>query len=245
MSNPQIYPAMKTILFLSLLLASLSGLTQSTEGVITYETRVNMHRMLPPGQEERKAMIPEYRTIKTQLVFNNDESLYTPIIDDEEEEDGDRGRRPFRPMQSEVYLKQSTGIMLTKQDFRFASKQYLVVDTVKVAPWKFGTDVKTVAGYECKQAYYTDTDGKTITAWYTDKLRAFIGPDQFNTLPGAILALDINNGERVMVAKSVELRSLKKGELQELTGGEKISRAQFKKYMDEMRKRRQANGFRN
>lgn len=107
---------MKTILFLSLLLASLSGLTQSTEGVITYETRVNMHRMLPPGQEERKAMIPEYRTIKTQLVFNNDESLYTPIIDDEEEEDGDRGRRPFRPMQSEVYLKQSTGIMLTKQE---------------------------------------------------------------------------------------------------------------------------------
>jgi GLPGLI family protein len=235
---------MKTILSLSLVLASLSGFAQSTEGVITYETRINMHRMLPPGQEDRKAMVPEFRTVKNQLFFNNDESIYKPLQEEEENEDGDRDRRP-RQMQSEVYLKQSTGIMLTKQDFRFASKQYLVVDTVKVAPWKFGTDVKTVAGYECKQAYYTDADGKTVTAWYTDKLRAFIGPDQFNTLPGAILALDVNNGERVMVAKTVELRALKKGELQELTGGERISRAQFKKYMEEMRKRRQANGFRN
>lgn len=227
------------------LLTLLPGWAQSSEGVITFETRINMHRMLPPGQEERKAMIPEFRTVKSQLFFNSDESIYKPLIEEEEEEEGGGGRRPFRQMQTEVYLKQSTGIMLTKQDFRFASKQFLVVDTVKVAPWKFGADVKTVAGYECRQAYYTDADGKQVTAWYTDKLRAFIGPDQFNTLPGAILALDINNAERVIVAKSIELRALKKGELQELTGGEKISRADFKKYMDEMRKRRQANGFRN
>jgi GLPGLI family protein len=148
-------------------------------------------------------------------------------------------------MQAEIYLKQSTGMMLTKQDFRFASKQFLVVDTVKVAPWKFGTETKKIADYECKQAYYTDDNGKIITAWYTDKLRAFIGPDTYNTLPGSILALDVNNGERVSVATKVELRPLKKGEIQELTGGERISRAEFRKYMEEMRKRRQANGFRN
>ncbi len=233
------------VLALAFILLSASGFSQ-VEGVITYETRINMHRMLPPGQEDRKAMIPEFRTVKNQLFFNGDESLYKPLIEEEEDEgQGGRGGRRFRPMQQEIYLKQSTGIMLTKQDFRFASKQYLVVDTIKVAPWKFGTDTKKIAGYDCKQAYYTDENGKLITAWFTDKLRPFAGPDTYNTLPGAILALDVNSGERVSLATKVELRPLKKGELQELTGGERISRAEFRKNMEEMRKRRQANGFRN
>jgi GLPGLI family protein len=235
----------KLTLLLAFGILSTIGFSQTAEGVITYETRINMHRMLPPGQEERKAMIPEFRTVKNQLFFNSDESIYKPLIEEEEEETGG-GRRQFRGMQSEIYLNHTTGIMLTKQDFRFASKQFLVVDTVKVAPWKFGTETKSVAGFDCKQAYYTDEETKqTVTAWFTDKLRPFVGPDQYNTLPGAILALDINNGERVIVAKKVEMRPLKKGELQELTGGERISRTEFRKYMEEMRKRRQANGFRN
>ncbi len=241
---------MKTITLPIILLTSLTFIklqAQSQEGVITYETRIDMKSMLPPGVTPNPNM-PASRTVKNQLFFNADESLYKPLVEDEEEEDqGGRGpgRRRFRPMQQEIYLKQSTGIMLTKQDFRFASKQYLVVDTVKVAPWKFGTETKKVAGYDCKQAYYTDENGKVITAWFTDKLRAFAGPDTYNTLPGTILALDVNNGERVSVATKVELRALKKGEVQELTGGERISRTEFRAKMEEMRKRRQANGFRN
>lgn len=237
-----------TLLIFSLtLLNAFTSQAQNQEGVITYETRIDMKRMMPPGVTPNPNM-PATRTVKNQLFFNADESLFKPLIDEEEEEDqggrGPGGRR-FRGMQAEIYLKQSTGIMLTKQDFRFASKQYLVVDTVKVAPWKFGTETKKIAGYDCKQAYYTDENGKVITAWFTDQLRAFVGPDTYNTLPGSILALDVNNGERVSVATKVELRTLKEGEIQELTGGEKISRAEFRKYMEEMRKRRQANGFRN
>ena len=49
---------------------------QGTEGVITYEMKINLHRRIPPGQEARKAMIPEFRTTKQQLFFNQSESLY-------------------------------------------------------------------------------------------------------------------------------------------------------------------------
>src|SRR5258706_5530885 len=127
-------PAMNTskLIFSSLaILISICSFSQAAEGVITYESRINMHRILPPGQEDRKAMIPEFRTVKNQLFFNSDESIYKPLIEEEAEESGG-GRRPFRQMQAQIYLKQSTGIMLTKQDFRFASKQFLVVDTVNV-----------------------------------------------------------------------------------------------------------------
>jgi GLPGLI family protein len=205
------------------------------EGVITYEIRINIHRALPPGQEGRKAMEPEFRTFKEQLFFNTEASLCKPLIEDEEDDAGN-GRRRFR-MRNDTYANQASG-KLTLVQVDLIGKTYLVEDSVKVAPWKLGTDVKTVQGYECHQAYYTTSDERkqTITAWYTDKLRPFLGPDRYNTLPGAVLAVDINNGERVLVATAIELRPLKKNELQEPTGGQKITAAEYRKIVQEERK---------
>ncbi|HZX72792.1 MAG TPA: GLPGLI family protein, partial [Cyclobacteriaceae bacterium] len=50
----------------------------------------------------------------------------------------------------------------------------------------------------------------------TSKIRAFIGPERYNTLPGGILALDVNNGEHYWVARKIEIR--------DLTAEEKIER---------------------
>jgi GLPGLI family protein len=92
-------------------------------------------------------------------------------------------------------------------------KTYIIKDSVKIAPWKFGPETKTVAGYTCKVAFYTDNSNPEkpleYTAWYTDKIRPFVGPENFNTLPGGVLALDINAGEHYWVATKIELRDLK------------------------------------
>jgi GLPGLI family protein len=91
----------------------------------------------------------------------------------------------------------------------------------------------------CKQAYYTDDERKqTITAWYTDVLRSFLGPDRYNSLPGAVLAIDINNGERVIAATQIEVRPLKKNELKEPTIGQKITEKEFRKLMQEQMRNR-------
>jgi GLPGLI family protein len=216
---------------------------QQQEGVITYEIRINNHRQLPPGQEGRKAMIPEFRTIKEQLFFNAAASLCKPLIEDDDNDDANNGRRPRFRMRNETYCDQGSGkITLVQQDL--IGKTYLIADSVKVAPWKFGTDVKTVQGYDCHQAYYTAEDERkqTITAWYSDKLRPSLGPDRFNTLPGAVLAVDINNGERVFVATKIELRPLKKDELNEPTDGQKTTQAEYRKIMQEEMKNRPGRG---
>ncbi|NOT75560.1 MAG: GLPGLI family protein [Cyclobacteriaceae bacterium] len=221
---------------------------QVAEGVITYEVKINMHRRIPAERAQMKQMIPEFRTTKQQLFFKADESIYKPLIEDEDEAtsatvSGGGMRMTMRNPNTEIYLSQATNIMLTKQEFM--GKEYLVTDTVKVSPWKFGTGTKTIAGYECKQAYYTDEtqpSGKQeITAWYTDKIRPFLGPERFNTLPGAILALDINNEERVFIAKSVEVKELKKNDLKAPTSGTKISRVEFRAIMEEQMKKMGGN----
>lgn len=247
-----ISPNMKKIILLVGVLVSLTAANivfgQAT-GVINYEVKINLHRNIPPDREAQKAMIPEFRTMKQQLFFNESESLYKPVIEDEEESftaSGGGMRMTFRMPGSELYLDQNTGKTLSKQDVM--GKNYLIEDSVRMAPWKFDTQTKTIANYECNMAYYTQTDTikiadrdpiirtSEITAWYTNKIRPFLGPERFNTLPGAVLAVDINNGERVILAKTIELRELKKNELKAPTTGTKITQAEFRKIMEEQMK---------
>lgn len=220
----------------------------ATEGVINYEVKINMHRRLPKEREEMKAMIPEFRTEKQQLFFNANESLYKRVEEDSEDEMSPSGGRGMvirmQAPKSEVYLDNATQTRTLKQEFM--GKEYLIQDTLKVSPWKFGTEIKEIQGYECKQAFYTDEtrpDQKMeITAWYTDKIRSFLGPERFQSLPGTILAVDINNGERVLVAKSIEFRPLKKNEMKQTSGGTKTTQAAYRAMVDEQMKKMGGSG---
>jgi GLPGLI family protein len=261
---------MRKIVLIAGLLASILAaqvvFAQTTEGVITYEAKVNLHRRLPPERAEMKSMIPEYRTTKEQLFFNASESLYKTVIEDEEEQEfgttggGGGTRMVIRQPKTELYVQPGSEKIISKQEFM--GKDYLIEDTLKMSPWKFGTETKEIMGYVCRQAYFTRTEEQQtmrisgsepptpekkivtqeITAWYTDKIRPFLGPEKFNSLPGAVLAIDVNNGERVIVAAKIELRPLKKNELKVPEKGEKTTQAGFKKMQDEHMEKMRANG---
>jgi GLPGLI family protein len=238
---------MKRIILLLGVLVSLTAahvvLGQTTEGVIIYENKINTHRNLPPERQEMKHMIPEFRTSKEQLVFNANESLFKPVEEDVEEADIEAGgaRMVFRTPQNEFYVNQGTSRRALLQEFM--GKKYLIEDSLKLMPWKLGNETKEVAGYTCKNATYFNEERKqTITAWYTDKLRPFLGPESFNTLPGATLLVDINDGERVITAQKIEARPLKKNELKMSGGGTKTTEAEFRKMREEQMQRMRANG---
>ncbi|QOI97094.1 MAG: GLPGLI family protein [Flammeovirgaceae bacterium] len=240
---------MKRVILLIGVLASVAAahvvFGQHVEGVIRYEVKTNMHRNLPPERQEMKAMIPEFRTTTDQLFFNATESLYKPVEEDEDEVSGSSGgiQIRMRVPQNEYYMNSETFKKIVLQEFM--GKKYLIEDSIKMAPWKFGTEVKTILGYECRQAYFTEEiQGRTleITAWYTDKIRPFLGPERFNTLPGTVLALDVNNGERLTVARNIELRPLKKNELKIPAGGIKTTQEEYRKMVAEQMERMRSSG---
>jgi len=248
MLNPKV---MKRLLVIAGVLVSLAAahvvLAQNTEGVITYEVKVNLHRRIPPGQEARKAMIPEFRTTKQQLFFNAEESMYKPLIEDEEEPMSSGGMviRMQQP-NDELYINSGKTSIVSKREFM--GKDYLIDDTLKISPWKLGTETKEIQGYACKMAYFTDEtqpDRKLeVTAWYTDQLRPMLGPEQFGSLPGTVLAIDVNNGERVIVARKLEFKSLKKGDMKVPSSGQKVTNAEFRKIVDETMKQMGGSGGR-
>lgn len=237
---------MKRILLLVGLVVMIlaTRLVFAQEGVITYDVKINMHRRLPPDRQDLKQMIPEFRTSKEQLFFNSAESLYKPLIEDDPEEFNSGGGVQIRMQKPyfEYYLNKDTQAWISKREFM--GKNFLINDILKVAPWKFSDEVKTIQGYACKQAYYQKDDtGQVITAWYTQEIRLFLGPAEYGTLPGTILAIDINNEETVYVATKVEMRELKNNELKIPKGGEATTEEEFKKMRDERIKQMGGHGI--
>ena len=220
-----------------------TAFSQGAEGVINYEVKVNLHRTLPPDRAEMKDMIPEFRTSKQQLFFNTSESLYKPVIEDEDPMENNGGGVRIRMQQPnvEVYYNASEQRRVIQEEFM--GKDYLIEDSIAVTPWKFVSEVKRVMDYDCQKAtYFDERRQQQVTAWYTNKLRPFLGPEMFNGLPGAVLMLDINDGERVVTARSIENRSLKKHELRVPDKGVKTTRSEFQKMRDEHVQRMRANG---
>ncbi len=235
---------LKPIHFLFAIIAflSLSVQAQIQEGAIRYEMRMDLHRNIPPEREDMKRMIPQYRTEQFELLFNNTGSLYKPLeTDDDLVMSRGGARMTIRMPRTETYINKENRERAVMMDFM--GRTYLITDTLKIDPWKIGNEQMEIAGYMCMMAYYTDTIlNQEITAWFTPHIQPFAGPDRFVTLPGTVLALDINNGERVWVARKIEAREIKRGEIRKPTRGEKISREEFNKMIEEQMRQMNPGG---
>jgi GLPGLI family protein len=230
----------KILLIIGLLVSMFAAYTLSaqSEGKISYELKVNMHRTLPPGREDMKEMMPEFNIHHDLLVYKDNESYYAPVeeeLDEEEMQDGGVHIRLRRPM-SEYYFNTHQSTKIVQRDF--FGKQYLIKDTIRIHPWKLSDETKTIQGYVCKSASFVDPKRKQkIVAWYTEQIRPFLGPELFNTLPGTVLQVDINDGERILTAEKIEFGILAKDELRIPTKGTKVTEEEFAKIMEETQKK--------
>lgn len=229
-------------LFLIIWHGSLLG--QISQGVIEYEVTMDVHRSIPPEREELKAMIPQFRTDNFQLFFNEQESLYKTKDDPEADlRQGGRGggMRMMRAPRTETHIDKESREVTVLQDFM--GTNYLITEPLDIAPWRIGDQMMDIAGYMCIMAWYTDTlQNQEITAWFTPHIQPFLGPDRYVTLPGTVLAVDINNGERVWVARKIDIRDVRAAELRKPNRGEKITREEFRKLVEEQMERMNMRG---
>ena len=91
-----------TLLFIIACFWVKTAFAQNNEGVIRFEEKVNMHRSLPPEAADMKAMIPEFRTQKSELLFNATESLYRNVEDEDEDEEVSGGGVNIRMQRPEA-----------------------------------------------------------------------------------------------------------------------------------------------
>lgn len=238
---------------LSILLCCLStffSFSQNSEGEIIYEEKINIHKNLPPEAEGMKDRIPEFRTTEKILYFNSKEAYYTRVPKekskkkDEEFRDRRNGRRGrgMRMMggrggRGKLYTDISNGNTLSSTELM--GKKFLVSGQNKTYQWKMTGESKQVGSYLCQKAMHQDSTS-TVVAWFSPMIPVSIGPDQYSGLPGIILHLDINDGDRTITAQGVTLKELEENLIIKPTEGEAISQEEFKvlreEKMEEMRK---------
>lgn len=250
----QISDSMKKLLFCIVFTHFLSVPTlffaQNTEGVISYVEVINLHRrMKERGVESRVlAMVPETQTNKMELYFKNDESLYKAEIDDSDDMPpaggGGMSARMMRP-NTELHTNAATELMT--EFIEMMGKKYLIIDTARVLPWKLTTEKKKIAGYNCIKATLDDSvrtgrgDSmrlRSMIAWFAEEIPLPIGPSQYASLPGAILEIDINDGDVKYTASKIEFKKVSDSDIKCPNKGEKITRPEFAKKMMEMRRER-------
>ena len=148
----------KLVLGLLIVLTSLntSATAQMKEGKISYERKINMHRNLPDPQ--MKSMIPEFRTDKFELIFNESVSLFRSVVDDEAPDPfanagggGGGGMRfNFRMPTTSTYTDMAK--QMQYEERAFFEKEFLIIDSLKQYKWKLSEETKTIAKQLCKKA---------------------------------------------------------------------------------------------
>jgi GLPGLI family protein len=237
----------KLVLILGLIISFMAMqvvLAQPAEGTITYVVKVNMHKTLPPDRAEMKEMIPEFNTYRNLLVFREGESFFKTLEEEDDEEFGDQDgpvRLHVRRPQNEYYFNYVSGRRITLREF--FGKNYLIEDSIKILPWKLSTETKLIQGYSCKKATWFDqVRNQNVTAWYAESLKPFFGPEEYNSLPGTILEVDINDGERIITVEKITPGKLDKNDLVIPTKGQRTTEDEFRKMMEEQRKRMGGQG---
>lgn len=242
---------MKKYLLSAVLLTAINlAQAQMKEGTIVYERKIDVHRRMEDDQ--MKAMIPQFRTDKHELLFKDNETLYRNV----EEEDapdpfagggpgGPGGPPPmiirFGGPGDGGVIYRNYGSAKHAEQTELEEKAYIIDDTIKQLPWKLSDETKTVLGHACKKATMKTERGSDVVAWYAEDIASPAGPGTFGGLPGAVLAIDINNGE--MVYTAVEIKpELAPKDLKEPSKGTHITRADFRKKMDDLFGPPDANG---
>jgi GLPGLI family protein len=242
---------MRKYLLAMFVCASLAFISEKIEqGVITYSTKVNMHKRIPAEQEDMKKMIPEFSTNQSQLFFNETESLFKPVPPDEnpfEQGPGIDGPRVMRMvLQNETYLDREEDLITQLKEFM--GKKYIIKKESRRLPWKLGDESKEIQGYLCRNAFFTDENEREIMAWYTEEIRIPIGPETYHGLPGLILEVAINTDDMIISADKFDFRALKKNELKLPKGGQEMSdedyRAMVQEQMEKMGAQGGQGGFR-
>ncbi len=256
--------------FALLVALATTATAQMKEGKISYERKVNMHRNLPDPQ--LKSMIPEFRTDKFELIFNESASLFRSVVDDEAPDPfanagggGGGMRMNFRMPTTTTYTDLAKQTQYEER--AFFEKEFLIVDSLKQYKWKLSEETKTIAKQLCKKATTMVTapqmrvrisrggENNTDTA-----ANAPIKPRETElvvwyaeNIPVSVgpdnysglpgVIMEMNLDNGATVTTAVEVSAkYPKKELIQPTKGEKVTRTQFQEQMQKLMQDMQRGG---
>ena len=225
-----------------LFITCLLGLTfvwpaAAQEGLVTYEEVIKLEIELPPEMAHMADEIPNSQTNTRHLYFNESEALLkdAPETEDHDESfhgDGGMVRIQTRRVENETYFNFDEARRIDQRDFM--GRTFLIEDDTPDIAWKLSGEQSEFLGYMCQKATAT-VDSTTYEAWFTPEISVPAGPGT-GGLPGLILVMNVNDGQRSYVAKALDLNPVEEGIIVPPKKGKKVTQEKFDEIVAEKMK---------
>lgn len=251
---------MKTLISILSFLSFVAANAQIKEGRIVYERVIQLNAIFR-GDPNLSDQIPKTRTDQFELLFANNQTLWQILPSAVNEEPGTITGNGvvlrFAGGGDEVsYQNIEKGIRVDQREV--ADRNFIVSDTIAKVSWKLTDETDKIIGYTVHKAIArqpimrnrmvmengemkreTVPDTIKVVAWYTSDIPVAVGPNFQGQLPGAILKLEMNNGQTTFRATEASAKSVA-SKIKEPKDGKKLTAAEFTverdKIMEEMRK---------
>lgn len=240
---------MKNTIFTIICLLTIAGKTSAqnarftTSGVIEYEKSVNMFAMMKKNISENtgsfwqemydsyKRNQPQFKLLKSTLHFSGDKTLFTPIADTESGSRNYFSNDPIVNQNNVIYSDLASGLFTAQK--KVYEETFLQKDSIRRINWKLTTEMRTIAGYECRRANAIILDSIYVVAFYTDKIPVSGGPESFSGLPGMILGVALPHENITWFAKSVADKPVPAAELKAPLKGKPADYKSLRKIIDD------------
>jgi GLPGLI family protein len=212
-------------------------------GEVVYQEIVKMDIQLEGVDAQIAEQIPRERKTEKVLRFTEDEAIF----ENRKKEDAED---PLPMEGSGIMIKMSQPDNKTYLDLKnkkvieqkeFMSRVFLIESELEAAKWKMSGQQKMILDYACQEAI-SQEEGKDVHAWFTPQIRVPVGPGQFSSLPGLVLAVEMNDGDLKLEAIGIELKPLDKSELQQPTKGKKVTSEEYQAIVAEKMKEMEMEG---
>lgn len=222
------------------LLSLLSGMMAKAQnpifiskGNIEFEYKVNMYTQLQGEDNEAfkdlvKKNMPQFKVSYFNLRFRDGKTLYQPGRENPDNDNiwFDQNVANDNIIFSDLEKKQSVA---QKKVFE---KLFLIKDSIRNIQWKITSEIKTIAGFQCRRANAIIMDSIYVVAFYSDDILTSGGPESFSGLPGMILGVSLPHEHVSWFATKLVTEYIKDSDLKEPGKGKVITIAAL---MDNLR----------
>jgi len=207
-------------------------------GIICFSEITKMNINIEGDGSEFSSALPDEIKSEKELLFTAEASLYKKEsgetdISEMAKEDNQAVKIMISQPDNILYTDFNTGSTVEQREF--LTRMFLVEGVLPQRSWKITGMSREILGYTCQEAR-SEKDSVVIVAWYTPEIPVSGGPAKFGGLPGMILQVDVDNGDRQFIAQKIEFKEFSAADLQKPKKGKPVSDEEFKEIVAEKMK---------
>jgi GLPGLI family protein len=207
-------------------------------GTVVYEQTTKLDIQLEGDAAQFAHALPKERKSEKVLHFTEEAARYENHKSEDHSETSEMhggGTMMVKMVEPDNILFTDLDNKIRVEQKEFMSRIFLIESDCEKPAWKITGGQKEILDYPCQEAVLEE-EGQVIKAWFTPKITVSSGPETYGSLPGLVLAVDINEGEQIIAAKSVDLKPIDKSLLVKPKKGKKVTHEEFEAIVEEKMK---------